>query len=84
VPFDITSYDLVCAGCGIHSHAPYEELLAVIRSPFYHFDARRLKYNDARILLGIRDDEKWKQIVPREDRCKLLLKPKAQVAVIGK
>ena len=64
VPFDITSYDLVCAGCGIHSHAPYEELLAVIRSPFYHFDARRLKYNDARILLGIRDDEKWKQIVP--------------------
>jgi hypothetical protein len=64
VPFDIKSYDLVCAGSGVHLHVPYEELLAVVRAPFYHRDPRTLRYNDVRLLLGIKDNEKWKQIVP--------------------
>jgi hypothetical protein len=64
LPFDIMNYDLVCAGSGIHSHRPYEELVTVIRTPFYGMDARSILYPDARLLLGIKDDEKWKQIVP--------------------
>ncbi len=68
-PFDIKSYDLVCAGSGVHLHVPYEELLAVIRAPFYQgMDPRSMRYNDVRLLLGIKDDELWKQIVPQAAR----------------
>lgn len=40
VPFNHKDYDLICAGSGVRMHAPYAELLHVIRVPIYGFDPR--------------------------------------------
>lgn len=40
VPFNHKSYDLICAGSGVRMHAPYAELLHVLRVPIYGFDPR--------------------------------------------
>jgi hypothetical protein len=34
--YNFKDYDLICIGSGINMHAPYEELLEVIRVPRYH------------------------------------------------
>ena len=40
VPFNHKDYDLICAGSGVRMHAPYAELLHVLRVPIYGFDPR--------------------------------------------
>jgi hypothetical protein len=55
LPFDLTNYDILCAGSGVISHLPYSEVLSAIRYMIYHLDPRimhRIRGEDLRYLKG--------------------------------
>jgi hypothetical protein len=66
VPFNLMDYDLVCAGSGVRMHAPYAELLHVLRVPVYGFDPRiMLKTTEG---IQLTDEEKKKMQAGMESR----------------
>ena len=49
-PFDIRSYDFVCAGSGLRAHLPYNEILNMLRGFRTGFDPRiTLRFRDETI-----------------------------------
>lgn len=59
-PYNIKDYDLVCAGSGIRMHAPYAELLHVIRVPIYGYDPRIMLKHTEGIQLTEEEQEKMR------------------------
>jgi hypothetical protein len=85
VPYDLKAYDLVCAGSGVRMHAPYAELLHVLRVPVYGFDPRIMLKSTEGIQLT--DEEKKKMQAAMSNRSgggghgKVVLGPDAKKAL---
>jgi hypothetical protein len=62
LPFDFKAYDLVCIGSGIRLHAPYVEMLTVIRRPFYGRDTRPMLKTTEGIALTPEEQVQGKQV----------------------
>jgi hypothetical protein len=83
-PFDIRSYDFVCAGSGLRAHLPYNEILNMLRGFRTGFDPR--------ITLRFRDEtipyikEPVPEIPPnrsaKTDHKKIILRPDSPRAVV--
>lgn len=76
VPFNYKDYDLICAGSGIRMHAPYIELLNVIRVPVYGFDTRIMLKVTENIPLTAEETEKMRAWRPNHH--KIVLGPDAK------
>ena len=79
VPFNYKDYDLICAGSGVRMHAPYAELLHVLRVPVYGFDPRiMLKLTEG---IELTPEETEKMRVWRPNHRKIVLGPDAKKAL---
>jgi len=84
VPFNYKDYDLICAGSGARMHAPYAELLHVLRVPIYGMDPRiMLKSAEG---MQLTDEEQKKMQAAMSSRkgrshSKIVLGPNARKAL---
>jgi len=83
-PFDIRSYDFVCAGSGLRAHLPYNEVLNMLRGFRTGMDPRiTLKFRDETISYI---NEPVPEIPPHKDpkieHKKIILSPDSPKAVV--
>jgi hypothetical protein len=83
-PYNIKDYDLVCAGSGVRMHAPYAELLHVLRVPVYGFDPRIMLKSTEGIQLTDEETKKMQYAMSnrlgRGGHSKIVLGPDAKKA----